>query len=147
LAKEQPRQLAFEVRARHIVQQQIALEFEQLAQPLAQVFFQCLLVRQQLVERLVQPIRVDLLRRNAQELFQRRAPVPGVGDVQLTGRLAESSDREHRRHRAPGDRFAPRFDQRIEPCVEAQHSPQAPGQPDVAKVSGAFQANAAELDQ
>ena len=46
-----------------------------------------LLVRQERIEARVQPVRVDLLRRDAQKIVQRRAAVPRVLDVEFAGRF------------------------------------------------------------
>ena len=45
--------LALEVGARHVVEQQVALQLEQFAQALAEVCFQGILVRQKLIEQLL----------------------------------------------------------------------------------------------
>ena len=68
LGQRTARHLALEVGAGHVVQQQVALQLEQFAEPLAEMLFQRLLVRQELIERLVEPVGVDLLRRHAQEI-------------------------------------------------------------------------------
>jgi hypothetical protein len=52
-----------EVGARHIVEQQVVLEREQLAKPSAQMLLERLLVRQQLIQRAVEAIVVDPLAR------------------------------------------------------------------------------------
>ena len=63
--------LALEIRAGHVVKQQIVFDAEQLAQPILQKRFQRLFLRQSHPTR-VQPLLVDLLRRNAQKIDQRR---------------------------------------------------------------------------
>ena len=54
--------LALEVGAGHVVQQQLVVELEQLAQAALEMGLQRRLVRQQAVERAIQPIVVDALR-------------------------------------------------------------------------------------
>ena len=76
--------LTLEVCARHVVQQQLIVKLEQLLE----MYLQRSLMRQQTVESTVQPIVVNALRRHAQEVVQRRAAVPILGNVQLAGRLA-----------------------------------------------------------
>ena len=93
--------LAFEVGAGHVVQQQVVLELEQLAQPALEMGLQLLLVRQQAVQRAIQAIVVDRLGRHAQQVVQRRAAIPMLGDVQLARRLAQPGDHQDRRHRRP----------------------------------------------
>jgi hypothetical protein len=109
--------------------------------------FQRLLVRQELIQRLIEPLGVDLLGPGAEEFLQGGPPIPGVGDVQFAGRLAEAGDGEDRGHRAPGHVLASPLDPLLEKFLQPQHPPQPPGQPDVAEVACPFQADAAELDQ
>jgi hypothetical protein len=73
--------LAFEIRARHVVQQQVVLDGEQLAEPLLEKHFQRRLVRQQFVQPTVQTVVVDLVARHAQQIAQRGLPVEVLGDV------------------------------------------------------------------
>ena len=80
--------LTLEVCARHVVQQQLIVKLEQRSQALLEMYLQRSLMRQQTVESTVQPIVVNALRRHAQEVVQRRAAVPILGNVQLAGRLA-----------------------------------------------------------
>ncbi|MEI6257580.1 MAG: hypothetical protein WCQ77_13145 [Planctomycetota bacterium] len=94
--------VAFEGGARHVVKQQVALQLEEFAEPLLEVRFDRLPVGQKPVERGVESIGVHLLGRHAQEIFQRRAAIPLLLDMQFTRRLTEPSDPENRRHRAPG---------------------------------------------
>jgi hypothetical protein len=62
--------LALEIRARHIIKQQLIVEIEQRSQALLEVGLQGLLVRQQTVERAVQPVIVDALGRRPQKIVQ-----------------------------------------------------------------------------
>ena len=68
-------------------------------------FFRCCsiacLVRQQPIQRAVEPVVVDLLGGQAQQILQRRAAVPVLGDVQLARRLAQPREHQHRGHRRP----------------------------------------------
>ena len=80
--------LTLEIRARHVVQQQLIVKLEQRSQALLEMHLQRSLVRQQAVKRSVQPIVVDALRGHTQEVVQRRAAVPILRNVQLAGGLA-----------------------------------------------------------
>ena len=86
------RALALEVRARHVVQQQVVLQVEQVSQPLLQMLLDARFVRQQPVQAVVETIRMHLLRRHAQQVLQRRAAIPRGLDVQLARRPAEPGD-------------------------------------------------------
>src|SRR4051812_23444398 len=90
---------------------------------------------------------MNLLGQHPKQFFQRGPSVPGVGDVQFARRLAEAGDRQDGGHRSPGDFLASRLNELLQQLIETQHPPQAPRQPYVAKISRAFQANAAEFDQ
>jgi len=80
--------LALEVRARHVVQQQLVVEREQRSEALLEMDLQGFLVRQQAVESTVQPIVVDALRRHAQKVIQRRPTIPILGNMEFARRLA-----------------------------------------------------------
>ena len=95
--------LAFEVRARHVVQQQIVLDGEQLAEPLLEKRLQRLLVRQQFVQPAVQAVVVHLVERHAQQVGQRALPIKVFGDVQFARRLAEPRDDQNQRRQRPGN--------------------------------------------
>ena len=60
--------LPLEVRAGHVVQQQVVLDGEQLAEPLLEKRLQRFLVRQQLVQAAVQAVVVHLVDRHAQQV-------------------------------------------------------------------------------
>lgn len=89
--------LALEIRAGHIVKQQVVLQIEQLAQPLFQMDFQRLFVRQQLIQRAIKPIVVHAFDRHAQEFRQRGFGIPLLGGVKLAGGFQESSDNQNQR--------------------------------------------------
>jgi len=48
-----------------------------------------ILVRQQMIEGAIEPVLVDLLFAKLDEVAQRRAPIPVLGNVQLARRLAQ----------------------------------------------------------
>ena len=79
------------------MQQQVVLQVEQAAEPVLEMLFQCLFVRQKLVQRPVQPLLVDLVARNAQQLGHCRASVIVLGNVQFARRIAQAADRPYQR--------------------------------------------------
>ena len=135
------RGLSFEVGAGHVVEQQLVVEREQLAQAPLEMLLQTPLVRQQPVERPVQTVVVDPLHRHPREIRQRRPPVPILGNVQLARRLAQPRNHQDRRHRRPRHLLATRRHLRGAKPIELQRLPQSPAQPDVAKTPRPFQAN------
>jgi len=98
------------------------------------------------LERGGEPIGVHLLGGHAQEIFQRRAAIPRLLDVQFARRLAEPGDREDRSHRAPGHVLTTRRQKLRQHSVEAEHPPQPPGQPDVAEVPQPLEPDVLEAD-
>ena len=76
--------------------------------------------RSNMIERAVEPILVDLLVPELQQIAKRRAPVPVLGDVQLARRLAQPRRHQHRRHLRPGTRLLAYGSSR------SHRSPQAP---------------------
>jgi len=95
------RRFTLEIRARHVVEQQVVIEREQLAQALLQMRLERLLVWQQLVERAIEAVIVHPLLRHSQQIRQRRAPVPVLGNVQPARWLAQSRDHQDRCHARP----------------------------------------------
>jgi hypothetical protein len=75
------RTLALEIGAGDIVEEQLVLQVEEVSQPLPQVAFQLVLVRQEMIEPRVEPVGVDFLDGDTQEITQGRAAIPGVLDV------------------------------------------------------------------
>jgi hypothetical protein len=124
--------------------QQIVVEPEQASQPLLQVRLQRLLVRQQPVERTVQPVVVDSIRGHAQKIIQRRAPVPVLGDVQLARRFAQPRDHQDRRHRRPCNALSTRNEALGAEAIEIERPPQNPPQPHIAKAPAPLQTHPIE---
>ena len=102
--------------------------------------FERVLMGQEPVQRAIEPVVIDLGLGQSQQIVQRRAPEPVLGDVQFTGGFAEPRDHQHRRHQAPGDVFTPSGQSRLQPLVESQRLPEFPGKPDVAEPPAAFEA-------
>src|SRR6266849_4256151 len=118
-----------EVGASHIVEQQVVLEREQLAKPSAQMLFERLLVRQQLIQRAVEAMVVDPLARQPQQVFQRALTVPIFSNVQFAGRFGQARNYQHCRHLGPRDRFPARWHQLYAQFVQLERAPQLPSQP------------------
>src|SRR5262249_34910634 len=138
--------LALEVGAGNVVEQQVVLQAEQAPQPPLQVQFQHRLVRQQPVQGAVEPVVVDLVVGDAQQVAQGGAAEPVLGDVQFAGRLAEAGQDQDGGHLGPGHVLAPRPQPAVEQGVQVQGLPQPPAQPDVAEAAAALQPEAAQLD-
>ena len=94
---------ALKIRARHVIEQHFVLDREQLAAALRQVCFESGLVREQMIEPTIETILVDLRITQLQQIAERRAAIPILGDVQLARWFAEPRRHQHRRHLRPGD--------------------------------------------
>ncbi|HEV8454037.1 MAG TPA: hypothetical protein VGQ24_04050, partial [Gemmatimonadales bacterium] len=81
--------LPFEVDAGHVVGQQIVVEGEELPPPGDQMLLEGGLVRQQAIEGAVEAIIVDQRGRPGEQVLERRAPIPVLGDVELARGLAQ----------------------------------------------------------
>ena len=138
--------VAFEVGARHVVEQKIALQLEEFAEPLLEVRFDRFFVGQEPVERGVESIGVHLLGGHAQEIFQHRAAIPLLLDVQFARRLAEPGDGKNRRHRPPRHVLTTRGQKLRQEPVESEHPPQPPGQPDVTEITQPLEPDVLEAD-
>jgi len=89
--------LPLKIRAGHIVQQQLVLQIEEIAQSLLEMSFDTLLVRQQAIQSRIQTVGMDLLGRDAQQVLQHRTSIPVILDMQLVGRFTEPTDHLHAR--------------------------------------------------
>ena len=92
--------LAFEICARDVVEQHVIVDREQPPATFGQMRFEGALVREQAIERAIEPILVDLLFAKLQQIAKRRAAIPVLGNVQLARRLAQPS-----RHQKSCDSF------------------------------------------
>ncbi len=138
--------LALEIRAGHVVQQQVVLDAEQLAQAVLQEGFQRFFMRQNRVQRAIETLLVDLLGRNAQEIDQRALGVKMLGDVQFARRLAEAAEDQHQGHQRPGDFFAAVGKRAVEKVLQAQLLDKLQSQPRPAEVAAVFHAHAFDID-
>jgi hypothetical protein len=81
--------LAFEERARHIVEQDFVLHREQLAAAPGQMRFQRRLVHEQMIQSAIETVLVDLILAQLKQIGERRAPVPVLGNVQFARGFAK----------------------------------------------------------
>jgi len=65
------------------------------------VFFQGFLVGKQLIQRAIQTLVVDLLRRHAQQFVHRRAAIIMFGDEEFARRIAQPANHQHLGHQRP----------------------------------------------
>ncbi len=105
------------------------------------------LVREQPIEGAVQPIVVDQRGGQREQVFQRGAAVPVLGDVQFARRLAQAGQHQHRRHGRPRHGLPPVGQQPLQHLVQPQRPPERPPQPDLAEGAASLQANPLELDR
>ncbi len=82
--------LAFKISACDIVEQHFVLDGEKLSATLRQMRFEGSLVREQMIEPAVEPILVDLLIAELEQIAKRGAAIPVPGNVQFARRLAAS---------------------------------------------------------
>jgi hypothetical protein len=134
--------LAFEVGAGHVVQQHFVVDREQLAAAPRQMCLQLRLVLQQQIERAIQPILVDQIAIELQQIAQRRAPIPILGNVQLARRLAQPGRHQHCRHLRPRHGLLATRQKLLAQIGKPAAAPQRLRQIDVAELAGAFHAHA-----
>ncbi len=138
--------LAFKVRAGHVVQQQIVVQFEQLSELLLEVFLQRRLVRQQRIQRPVQAVLVDLLGRHAQQIRQCAGFVKPLRQVQFAGGIAQPPEHQHRGHQRPGNLFPPLRQGLFQKAIQFQSAQQLQPQPGAAELPAALHTNALHID-
>ena len=125
--------VAFEVGARDVIEQQVTLQLEKLTEPLFEMRFNCLLVRQKPVERGIEPIGRYLLGSHAEQILERSPAISLLFDVQFARRFAEPGDRQDRGYGAPRHILPALRKKLCQQPIEAEHSPRPPGQPDSPK--------------
>jgi len=86
------RRRPLEVGANHVVEQQVVRQGEGLPQALTQVLLDRCLVRQESIQRAVEPMVIDPLGRDPQQVLERGRPIPVLGDVQLARGLTQPGD-------------------------------------------------------
>ena len=104
--------------------------------------FKRCLVHKKMIERAIKAILVDLLVPELQQIAERRAPVPILGNVQFARRLAQPRRNQHGRHLRPANAFLARRKQALAQLLKARPTPQRKRQIDIAKSTRAVDANA-----
>ncbi len=137
---------ALEVDAGHVIEEQVVVEREQLAEAGHEMLLELPLVGQQAIESPIQPVVVDQRGGQREQVFQRGAAVPVLRDVQLARRLAQPRQHQHRGHGRPRHRFPAFGQQPLQQLVQPQGAPERPPQPDIPKGAPPLQANAFEVD-
>src|SRR5215471_18854817 len=87
--------LALKKRTRDVVEQNLVLDREQLAATLRQMRLQRSFMPEQMIKGAIQAILVDLRLSELQQVTQRGAAIPVLGDVQLAGWLAQPGGHQH----------------------------------------------------
>ena len=80
--------LALEIGAGDVIEQHVVLNRKQLSASRRQMRLKGRLVREQAIKPTIEPILVDLLIAELQQVAKRRAAIPVLGNVQLARRLA-----------------------------------------------------------
>jgi hypothetical protein len=99
-------------------------------------------VLQEMIERPVQPVLVDEVIAQSQQIRQRRALEPILGDVQFARRLAKTRRHQDRGDRRPWHRFLAARQQPVAKLRQPCPAPQRQSEIDVAKLPRALDANA-----
>jgi len=99
------------------------------------------------VQRSIAAVVVDLRLGHVEQIVQRRAAKPILGDVQLARRLAQPRDDQYRRHRGPRHIFASAGQQPRQQLIQPQRLPQSPRQRHIAETSATFQEQATEIER
>jgi hypothetical protein len=127
--------LAFKIRTRYVVKQNLVLDCKQLAGAPRQVGFDRCLVHDELVESAIKAILVDLLFPELQQVAERRAPEPVLGNVQLTRWLTQTRCHQHSSDLFPGDALLA-CGQQVRTQLRQPHAaPQCQSQINVAKLA------------
>ncbi len=138
--------LPLKVRAGHVVEQQVVLDGEQLAEPFFEEHFQRLFVRQHLVQPAVQAIVVHFVERHAQQVAQRTLSVKVFGDVQLARRLTEPCDHQNQRGQRPGNMLLSRRHGTLQKLIQSKFLDQLQRQPRPAELPAVLDPHARAVD-
>jgi hypothetical protein len=133
---------AFEVRAGDIVEEQLVVEREELAESLNQMLLQRRLVGEQAIQRAIAAVVVDQRCGQREHIVEGGAPIPLLRDVQLARRLAQPGQHEDQGHGGPRHLFTADGQQPLQPRIQVQGPPQRPAQPDVAEEATPLQPDA-----
>ena len=138
--------LTFEVSACDIVHQQVVFEIEQIAKPILQMRFQSVLVRQQLIERAVQPIVVHTFFAHAKQVGPRRFRIPLFGGEQFAGGFEQPGNDQNQRTHIPADQLATFGNRVAQKSVELQRTNQVQSDPRSARLPQVFNTNSGGVD-
>ena len=93
------------------------------------LFFEFVLVRQQLVKPAIKPIVINRFRRNTKQIRQGCALVKMFGDVQFARKMEQSADHKNERNQMPGDMLFALLMLLFEKFVESEQLDQLQGEP------------------
>ena len=127
--------LAFKVGARHVVKQNLILDREQLACAPRKMCFNRRLVPEQMIKSAIEAILVDLLIAELQQITQRRAPIPILGNVQFASGLAQARRYQDGGDLLPGDALLTRRQQLIAQLRQTRPPPQRQSQIHIAELA------------
>src|SRR5258707_9512771 len=134
--------LALKIRARHVVEQHLILNGKQLAAALRQMRFEFGLMHEQTIEPAIQPILVDLLVTELEQIRERCASIPVLSNMQLARWFAKPRGDQHRRHLRPRDALLADRKQPLAQSLKPGSAPQGERQVHVAELTRALDANA-----
>src|SRR5262244_3460956 len=100
------------------------------------------LVEEQAIEAAIEPILVDLLVAELEQIAQRRAAIPVLRNMQLARRLTESRRNQHGRHLRPRHPFLAGRKQPLAQLLKTNAAPQRQRQIYVAEHTRALDPNA-----
>lgn len=104
------------------------------------------LTRQQQIQAPIEAVGVDSGGVDAQDIIQRRRPVPPRLDRQLAARGTQPVDRQHGGDPRPGDLCGNFVQRGLAEAVQSQALPEVPAEPDIAEVPRPRPADAVEAD-
>ncbi len=137
---------ALEVGAGQVVEQQVKVELEQLAESGLQVVFDRLLGLEQPVQRPVQAVLGHGAIGDAEQVLQGGQPIPVLGQGEFAAGAAEAiDDLDGHDVRGP-DRLLPLRDMAVDDLVEMEELPQPQAEPDIAEAARIGPAHRVEAD-
>src|SRR5258708_39637991 len=103
--------------------------------------FELGLVGEQMIEPAIEPILVDLLVTELNQVRKRRSSIPVLRNVQLARWLTESRGDQHRRHLRPRNALLADRKQPLAQSLEPGSAPQCERQIYIAELTRAFDAD------
>ena len=107
---------------------------------------QLCLVWQQLVERSIQPVVIDSIRRHTQQLGHCRLRIPLLRDVQFARRIAQPSHHQNQRATPPCDMLLSRRHDPLKELIQLQLANHFQSQPRSAKLPAVLNSNSRRID-